>query len=171
IKDASDIAEQTLRRIRLISYDLRPPELDTLGLNEALEAYCEEFAQRTRLTIRYEGVELPGLIDAIRISLYRFLQEGLTNVVKHAEANAVDVRLSYDGQEVCLTISDDGRGFVVPARVGANNASLGLGLLGMKERLAQLGGSLTIQSRLREGTDLIACAPWEGPSLREGPSP
>ncbi|MCB0179360.1 MAG: GAF domain-containing protein [Anaerolineae bacterium] len=161
LKDAGDLADQTLNRIRTISYDLRPPELDTLGLDAALEEFCEDFAQRTRLKIRYEGFELPELADAIRISFYRFLQEALTNVVKHAEASEVKVKLSHNNHQVCLSIADNGRGFLVILPAQAHSGAQGLGLLGMKERFEQLGGSINIASRLGQGTTITACVPWE----------
>ncbi|MCB9101575.1 MAG: GAF domain-containing protein [Anaerolineales bacterium] len=161
LKDASDLADQTLNRIRTISYDLRPPELDTLGLDAALEEFCEDFAQRTRLKIWYTGQELPELADAIRISFYRFLQEALTNVVKHAQASEVKVKLTHTDHQVCLSIADNGRGFLVILPAQAHGGSPGLGLLGMKERFEQLGGSINITSRLGEGTTIAACIPGE----------
>lgn len=161
LKDAADLTDQTLNRIRTISYDLRPPELDTLGLDAALEEFCEDFAQRTRLKIRYSGQELPELADAIRISFYRFLQEALTNVVKHAQASEVNVKLTHSDHQVCLSIADNGRGFLVILPAQAHSGPQGLGLLGMKERFEQLGGSITIASRLGEGTTITAGVPWE----------
>ncbi|MCB0168155.1 MAG: GAF domain-containing protein [Anaerolineae bacterium] len=161
LNDAGHLADQTLNRIRTISYDLRPPELDTLGLDAALEEFCEDFAQRTRLKIEYEGYELPELADAIRISFYRFLQEALTNVVKHAEANEVKVTLSHSDDQVCLSIADNGRGFLVILPAQTHSGAQGLGLLGMRERFEQLGGSINITSRLGKGTTITACVPWE----------
>lgn len=164
LTDAADLADQTIDRIRFISYDLRPPELDTLGLNAALEEFCEDFAQRTRLTIRYRDTELPELADSIKVSFYRFLQEALTNITKHAEASQVDVDLTFQEQQICLSIADNGNGFLVPAKASSAHWSNGLGLLGMRERFEQIDGLLTIESDIGHGTTITACVPWEPPN-------
>ena len=161
LDDAGDLTTQTLDRLRFISYDLRPPELDTLGLDAALEDFCEEFAHRTRLTIDCSIDPLPTLPDAIRISFYRFLQEALTNAVKHGKANKMKVKLSYNGKKIFLTVTDNGQGFLTSTTVDASNESLGLGLLGMKERFEQLDGSLQIESTAGEGATLTATVPWK----------
>ena len=87
------MTETTMEKIRLLARGLRPPELDAVGLNDTLEGYCREFAQRTHLRIDYAGEESLELSDAVTICLYRFLQEALTNVARHAEAATVNVRL------------------------------------------------------------------------------
>lgn len=157
LQEANRLTEKTMERIRLLAYDLRPPELDTLGLGAALEDLCHEFARRTRLAISFSDAHLPSHIpDAVSLSFYRFLQEALTNVTRHAQATEVDVALDYNGEEIRLTVSDDGRGF--PLDFGTQE--VGLGLLGMKERFERLNGVLEIASQPGKGTRLTAVAPW-----------
>jgi len=158
--DAIALADETKERIRLLAHGLRPPALETVGLNLTLEALCREFGKRTQLTIRYEGVELEGLPDTVNICLYRVLQEALTNVATHAGATRVDVNLACDADDLRLVIADDGRGLTTrTARLG-----LGIGLLGMQERLEMLGGRLRIDSEPGQGTRLVAHVPREAPA-------
>lgn len=158
LADAMQMVQQTMHRVHLLAHDLRPPELDTLGLNATLRTLCQEFAERARLSINYQGTTLPRLPDSVRISLYRFLQEALTNVAKHAAAEHVQVYLSYNGEVIRLLVEDDGRGFRAAAE-GVPHAPR-LGLLGMKERLESINGSLTVDSKPGGGARLIATVPW-----------
>ncbi|MBN2386049.1 MAG: PAS domain S-box protein [Anaerolineales bacterium] len=151
-----EMIDQTTERIRSLAHSLRPPVLDIAGVNLSLKEYCREFSERVRIEVHYQGTDLPGLPEEISISLFRFLQEGLTNVAKHASAQVAQVDLEYQDGEIRLSVRDDGCGFdpAVPAA--------GIGLLGMRERLAILRGSLQIDSRPGEGTLLSARIPWQG---------
>ncbi len=152
LAEAVALADETKERIRLLAHGLRPPALDTVGLNLTLDAFCRDFSKRTQLPIRYAGAEVRDLSDAMNICLYRVLQEALTNVATHAGATHVDVRLQRDSAIVCLTVADDGRGLTTrAARLG-----LGIGLLGMRERVEMLGGRLDIGSGPGRGTCLVA---------------
>ena len=91
-----------------------------MGLDPTLEAFCRSFAERTQLSIGYLARELPTLPEAVNICLYRFLQEALTNVAKHACANRVCVALRYDAETVSLSVEDDGRGFDKRARLSVS---------------------------------------------------
>ncbi|HEX3045020.1 MAG TPA: PAS domain-containing sensor histidine kinase [Bacillota bacterium] len=156
--EAVDLTDQTLKGIRRLAQDLRPPGLDALGLNFTLEDFCYEFGKRVGLDIKYQGCTLPVLTTTARIILYRFLQEALTNVVKHAKANLVQVRLDYHRGQISLAVNDNGIGFEF------NNIELkrkGIGLVGMQERLAMLDGTLAIDSKPGLGTELVATIPWE----------
>ena len=142
-------------KIRGIARDLRPPVLDTLGLKVAMQTYCTEFTRRTHLPVIFEAEEsLPGLPDAYNITLYRTLQEALTNVIKHAHASQVWVDLSMDDDEVTLTIQDNGIGFG-----GEQLESNGIGLAGLRERITIAGGTLTVSSTTKRGTILSARFP------------
>lgn len=157
LAEAIALTESTRERIRVLAQGLRPPALDTVGLNLTLEALCRDFSQRTQLPIRYEGQDVQGLSDAMTICLYRILQEALTNVVKHAEASQVDVRLLRDEQTVRLVVADNGRGFThTQARVAQWT---GIGLQGMRERLELLGGWLVVESELGRGVRTVANLP------------
>jgi signal transduction histidine kinase len=149
---------KTLEKIRLLAQDLRPTLLDTLGLKRALETYCNEFKARTGLEISLEiDAEFPELSDMHSITLYRFVQEALTNVVKHSKASQVWVELSLDGQNAVLTVQDNGHGFAVSDMEYIK----GIGITGMRERLMIAGGELRINSS-SNGTIISAYLPLKG---------
>jgi PAS domain S-box-containing protein len=160
--EAAAVIDATLNRIRLLAQDLRPPALDAIGLNLTLKDLGHRFAKRTHISVKYEGQELPSLPDTINISLYRFLQEALTNVAKHASATQVQVKLSYENALIKLSIKDNGQGFDprLQSQAAHHRRFSGLGLLGMHERLAQLRGQLVIDSHPGGGTYLEAQVPW-----------
>jgi signal transduction histidine kinase len=159
IGDAAGLTDATMEQIRLLAQDLHPPALDAVGLDPVLEGFCRDFSRRTQLSIDYLGAELPMLPEAINTCLYRCLQEALTNVAKHACANQVCVALRCDGETVSLSVEDDGRGFDNQARLSVSGWPMGIGLLGMQERLDSLGGRLEIESRPGQGTRLRAYIP------------
>ena len=154
--EAVALTETTMEQIRLLAYGLRPPALDAVGLSYTLEGLCRDFAERTQLSIDYAGAGLPVLSEAVNICLYRFLQEALTNVAKHACGNQVWVALRCDAEAVNLSVKDDGRGFDKLAKTPG-----GIGLLGMHERLELLGGQLEIESWPGQGTCLTARIPLQ----------
>jgi GAF domain-containing protein len=160
VQEAIGLASETMEQIRLIAHALRPPALDTVGLNATLEGFCRDFAARTRLTIEYQGRALPNVPPAITISCYRFLQEALTNVAKHSGADRVEVELSYDGDTLALRVEDNGKGIELSDRVTDTGVPRGIGLLGMWERFELLGGRLDIESAPGRGTRLVARVPW-----------
>ncbi len=142
ISHAKEIVEQTLRIVRNIAMLLRPSMLDDLGLTPALMWLAKEISRSTAVEIQpHIDPRLDYLPDAHRTCLYRVVQEGLTNAVKHAGAHRVTVSLQVDGEWVVGQIEDDGRGFPADMAKGT-----GLGLVGMEERIRELGGSLEISS-------------------------
>ena len=98
------LIDETMTRIRQLAYGLRPPELDTVGLDAALELLCEEFAEQMGIVVDYQGMDLPKLADAASISFYRFVQEALTNSAKHAEASKLSVHLNSTETTIQVTI-------------------------------------------------------------------
>jgi signal transduction histidine kinase len=162
LRDAGALARGTAERIRLLARGLRPPVLDTLGLSASLRGLCDEVARRTGLSIQYTGTDSLPLPDTVTICLYRVLQEALTNVVKHAKARQVKVGLQEDAESVSISVEDDGLGFDTRTSMSSGDASGGIGLLGMQERLEQLGGRLEIASRPRQGTRILAQVPVMG---------
>jgi PAS domain S-box-containing protein len=154
--------EMTTEQIRQLAHDLRPPSLDALGLDRALESYCKVLAERMSMYITYDGIVLPELPDRVSICLYRAAQEGLTNVVKHAQAKHIWVSLLYGSRGIMLTIRDDGQGFDVGAmrqRMATQAIPWGVGLRGMRERFELLGGRFSIHSSLHAGTRLTGFIP------------
>ena len=121
----------------------------------SLEDYCVETTEHTGLKIDYQGVEVNDLPEEIGISLFRILQEALTNVLKHARASKVKVNLNNMDSGVLLSIKDNGRGMAEPA------VSNGIGLLGIRERVDLLGGNFKINTQPGIGTQLVISIPWE----------
>jgi signal transduction histidine kinase len=160
VGEATELTGATMDHIRQLAHTLRPPALDTIGLNSTLEGYCREFAARTRLTIDYKGQELPALPEAINITYYRLLQEALTNVARHSQATAAQVSLTYDGATLTLRVTDNGRGFDLASMPDQAGSPAGIGLVGMRERLQLLGGRVDILSEPGQGTHIIGSAPW-----------
>jgi PAS domain S-box-containing protein len=154
ITDSMGIIDQTMQHIRELAHSLRPPVLEVGGINLSLQDHCQELSERTRIPISYQGMDIPGLPDEIGISLFRVAQEALTNIMKHAGATHVDVRLQYGRGDISLSVVDNGRGFVDA------DQKKGLGLLGIEERLHLIGGRLEILSPKKGGTKLIAHVPW-----------
>ena len=149
-------------KIRRLARDLRPPVLDALGLKVSMQTYCTEFTRRTHLPVVFEVDEsLPELPDAYNITIYRALQEALTNIVKHAQASQVWVDLSRENNMVNLTVQDNGIGFGEE-----KSGSDGIGLAGLRERITIVGGTLTLSSTPKHGTILSAQLP-----LTEGNRP
>jgi signal transduction histidine kinase len=139
-------------KIRGLAQDLRPPILDALGLKISMQTYCTEFTRRTQLPITFEVDEsLPVLPDIYNITLYRVLQEALSNIVKHAKASHVWVDLSREDDNIILTVQDNGLGFNE-----GQAQSNGMGLSNMRERVTIAGGHFSISSDQRRGTILTA---------------
>lgn len=157
IEDANHI----INRMREISQDMRPALLDTLGLVSALETHSKEFGVRTNLPVIFEADEvIPKLSDVHSITLYRTLQETLTNIIKHSNATQVWVELSVDEEDVTLTVQDNGIGF-------STTSKNGMGISNLKERLALVGGIFNISSALSKGTIVSASLPLENLSQTE----
>jgi len=144
----------TLQDVRRLAVELRPATLDDFGLATAIERLAETIRERASLQLDLElqlGEErLPGEIET---TLYRIVQEALTNIVKHAQATRVSVVLRRTGGTVIALIEDDGAGFDPVAQHG------GLGLVGMRERAALAGGRLTIETAPGAGTTIVAEVP------------
>jgi len=160
LQEAVALTNETMKRIRLLAQGLRPPELDVVGLNLTLEDYCHDFTQHTRLPVDYTGAELPALPEEVTICFYRVLQEALTNVAKHAQANHVWVVLHCNANTLSLAVEDDGQGFDTQTAVSVSRQPQSIGLLGMRERLELLRGRLEIKSQPGQGTRLEAFVPW-----------
>lgn len=148
IATAKVTVEQILRMVRNIAMLLRPSMLDDLGLSPAIAWLLKEVARSSGIETQSEiESEVDTLPDAHRTCVYRLVQEGLTNVAKHSGARRVSVSLRSAGGWVIGAIVDDGRGFETGLRMGH-----GLGLLGMEERVREIGGSVHIESSPGAGT-------------------
>lgn len=146
-------AEQIVEEARRIALSLRPSMLDDLGLVPALEWQAREIGHRTGLNVQILAEESAGeLPEAHRTCIYRVVQEALQNSARHSGASRVRVGLQKAPKSVCLQVEDDGRGFTV-------GRTRGLGLLGMEERVAQLGGRFCVHSAPGRGTTVAAELP------------
>ena len=146
-----------IEELRAIALGLRPPALDVLGLGPAVEALARSVARDTRLRVDVKA-DFPErrLEPEAQLTVYRILQEALANVVRHAGADHVRVRLMAKNGNAELTVEDDGRGFVPSEQLGGPG---NLGLLGMQERAAYVGGQVHISSRPGVGTRITAEIP------------
>lgn len=144
-----------LERIRRFARGLRPPALDELGLVPALESHVRSLAEASHIPVRVDAGPVDGVLTPqAELALYRIAQEALSNAIRHAEASSVQVRIRRRDHEVVLTVSDDGKGFDLQA--ARDGERPGLGLFGMEERAAYLGGHVEIRSRPGHGTEVQA---------------
>ena len=155
--------EQTIIAVRDLSYDLRPPGIDEMGLVTAIEIYCEEFSEKSGLKVKFQsaGMHKLDLDDDIKIHLYRLIQEGLNNIQKHADADCVIIKLVGASPNIILRVEDNGKGFDVRERELALGKEKRMGLRSMKERVNLLGGEITIRSRRMEGTKIFIKLPFK----------
>ena len=160
IEDIVDTVQHTLERVRQLSLSLRPPQLDDLGLVPALRSHLDRQARVAGLHAHFEAEDAPQeLAPDAETACFRVAQEAINNVLRHARARNLWVRLFTAGGRLAISVRDDGRGFdldSVRARA-ANGASLGL--VGMEERMALAGGSFELRSSPGQGTVLLATFP------------
>jgi signal transduction histidine kinase len=152
LNDTKQTVEQIIREIRTISHLLHPPLLDEAGLEAALRIYVEGFGERSGIAadLRVEE-DLPRLSPDLEISIFRIAQECLTNIMKHAAAKSVVIRIARSKGVISVSISDDGRGM-------GDGRNPGVGLRGMQERVRELRGTLRVDSSGR-GTTITASMP------------
>lgn len=152
-----DMLDSVLNQVRRLSRNLRPGELDDFGLVPAARSACQEMEMRTGVSVKFTHSEFPDrLPPALELSLYRIIQEALTNVEKHSAATEVAIGLEEDGSYVLLEISDNGCGFE-PATSHSPNS--GLGLLHMRERASLVGGVFALVTAPGEGVRMTIHAP------------
>jgi two-component system, NarL family, sensor histidine kinase UhpB len=158
------LTDATIATMARIATDLRPIILDDLGLAVAVEWLVETVAKQSGLDIALSStLERDPAERDTDITVFRILQESLTNIVRHAKATKVQVTLSTDGRSLALEVADDGCGFAASLR---QNRTPALGLLGMEERAAAAGGVLTIESAPGRGTRIVLRVPRRRPARR-----
>jgi len=166
--DARSITNRALDAVRDISHFLHPSVLDDLGLPAAIDGYTQHINKRQDLRVEFTAHNMATRLPSeMELALYRIVQEGMTNVLRHARAQKCMVELVRDDAKgsIRLTIRDDGIGFD-PTAPRSSEGSRGLGLVGIRERVAQFGGQLSIESTRDIGTRLVVefCIPAEDPS-------
>jgi rsbT co-antagonist protein RsbR len=159
IRDAQRLLQETMESLHNFARELRPASIDELGLLPALRSWLKNFSARTGLQVSFRASPAAEQLDANqRLTLYRVMQESLTNVAKHAKASRVDFVIRKLPDRICMTISDNGKSFQ-PASGPPGNGQQRLGLLGMKERVRLINGELQIEPRLGKGTTLQLAIP------------
>lgn len=157
IVDSSNLVKDTIRDVQDFSFSLRPTILDDLGLIPAMQIYAKKYSERTGIVIDFKDENfVEGIEGDIKIVMYRIFQEGLTNIAKHAKAKNIYVFFNTEAEHIKMYIIDDGIGIDLE-----KDKNKGLGLLGISERLAMIGGSLKFSKSKLQGTKLIATTPYE----------
>jgi len=160
LREAAEVTLQSIREVREISQDLRPFQLDELGLSKAISANVRKLSAVSQIRIDAEIGDLRGALPpAQEIHLYRIVQECLNNVIKHSLATRCSVTVARTGSEVLVVVEDNGRGFEETARTDASDASAGNGLSNIRERARILGGHAEFLSRPGEGTRITVTVP------------
>ncbi len=157
LRSVRELLDRVEEQLRQLSHELRPTMLDDLGLVTALEVLAEGVAARTGMSVTVDGPRDERFARPVETVLYRVAQEALTNVARHARARRAWVRVARAGARVCCAIRDDGVGFDVAA-VMERGSPQGIGLIGIRERLARVGGTLRVTSSPGSGTELCATA-------------
>jgi signal transduction histidine kinase len=157
LAEAQALINELTTRVREISLDLRPAMLDDLGLLPTLLWFVKRYTEQTQIqvTMKHTGLDQRAAPD-VEIAVYRLVQEGLTNVARHANVPNVAIWLWRTADSIGVRIKDQGRGFTPEEVLAAHTSS---GLSGMIERVRLLGGQLTIESAPGQGTRLTAELP------------
>lgn len=162
VLEMRDIVSEALSSVHYMAVRLRPILLDELGLKAAIHKYVETYQKRYGIAVVFDAENLKEgerFFPEVEISLYRIVQEALSNIVKHADAKQVIVRLTYQENELGVMIQDDGKGFdpdILDEYQVANNS---LGIAGMQERAELLGGTFDIASAWKQGTRIVVRVP------------
>ena len=160
LKQGAQTTGVALERVRQLSLSLRPSQLDDLGLEAALRSHLHSQALIGGLVPHFDASEAPGSLEPqVETACFRVAQEAITNILRHAGASNVWLSLQGDAARLRLSVRDDGAGFDLDAARRRAAASGSLGLVGMEERVALVGGRLELHSAPGKGTDLIATFP------------
>jgi PAS domain S-box-containing protein len=163
VREISGLLQKTIHGVRSMSYELRPPGLEDLGLVETVYQFCEDFTQMWGVPVDFQSAGLKNvkLDHDIQINLYRLVQEGLTNIRKHAGASRATVKLVSAFPNIIIRIEDNGRGFDVQQRASANHHEKRMGLRSMQERVKLMNGEMKLQSKPGQGTKVAIKVPLE----------
>jgi len=169
LEDASALTDKVLTNVRALTVELRPTLLDDMGIIPTLRWYLGQFAIRTGIQVEFDAVELSARLPSeVETTIYRVVQEALTNVARHAQAGHVQVRLRCAQDSVTVSVTDDGSGFDLDVWTAQSKGSQTLGLAGIQERAMLLDGRVSITSRPGSGTQITMTLPA---GCQEGTSP
>jgi len=156
ILESKQFLIETIKEIRNLSFSLQPPMLDELGLVPTIESYSKDFSNRTKIVVNVKSnLKDENIRPNLELSLYRMVQEALTNVVKHSGAKTVYIDIYHEDSKLVLSIEDDGNGFDIEKMSCDEVREHGIGLLGMRERFASAGADFQVYSEKDKGTKLI----------------
>jgi two-component system NarL family sensor kinase len=160
---------KVLEENRRIAHNLRPTDLDNLGLSAACTSFCSEVQSRANLQVRCQ-IDLPSarLPSVTELHLFRIVQEGINNIEKHSRAKTVKLHLRTEHGAVILKIQDDGLGFDSNRSKSSEGHGHGLGLSNMRERALSLGGTCEIKSSSGRGTSILVRVPLAEPKHAAG---
>jgi PAS domain S-box-containing protein len=155
--------QESIKAVRDLSYDLRPPALDEMGLVETLFNYCHDFSENSDISVDFStaGMKYLKLDFDTEINLYRLVQEGLTNIKKHAAASRVTIRLVAVSPNIILRIEDNGKGFDVQERLANITNEKRMGIRSIQERVKLLQGEMVLQSKPMQGTKIYIKFPYK----------
>ncbi|MBW1829503.1 MAG: PAS domain S-box protein, partial [Deltaproteobacteria bacterium] len=169
LTEISDMLQTAITAVRDLSYDLRPPGLEKLGLVHAISQHCKDFSNKSGVSVDFNSAGMNNLtlgFDA-KINLYRVIQEGLNNIWRHANAGKAVVRLVSSHPNIILRIEDNGSGFNLDDRLVKAANEKRMGLRSMEERINLLQGTMSIQSRSMKGTKILIEVPIHEEGNRE----
>jgi len=162
LQKLESLTADSLKELQRLISDLRPSHLDDLGLSAALRWYASRISELSAISVR---VDIHGdereLDDALKITTFRIVQESLNNIIKHAQASIVNIHVVYDEKNIRINVWDNGAGFDLDEAKKRRTSRPSLGLAGMEERAALLGGTVSIQSRPGYGTEVEAVIPYQ----------
>ena len=164
---AKELLTKGIDEVHRISDDLRPSELDSLGLLPALRSLCAEFQKKTNLSLKLKLAPTPQrLPDAVELTVYRIIQEAFNNIEKHSRASQIVLKLEQNSSFLNLTVHDNGKGLDCSSKRLARPKKTGMGLINMRERTAFLGGAFSIQSTPDKGTKIEVKIPLAEPDRK-----
>lgn len=163
LAEVIDDIRRTLDALRSTATELRPPALSRFGLEKAIRSYMQEFHDKhpgiqVKLWLSHDRQSLP---ETVRLVLFRVLQEAVANVARHAQATEIQIRFTFDAEEARLEVSDNGKGFVVPADWMSVVREGHYGLAGMSERVTAAGGLVSVESTPGSSTTIRVTIPCE----------
>jgi len=162
LRQTKDKLKNMIRNLKNIAVDIRPIDLDIIGLPSALREYFSTLAKQAKLRIDFNvDIDEEKLNDEVSIALYRVAQEALNNVIKHAEAKKVRVNLHSQENSIKFDISDNGNGFELDRDLLQIGKFLKMGITGMRERIESLGGTFNIKSAPKKGTEINIILPFK----------
>jgi two-component system sensor histidine kinase UhpB len=160
IEECVDTVQHTLERVRQLSLSLRPSQLDDLGLAAALRSHLDRQARVAGIAAHFDALDAPAdMGPETETACFRVAQEAINNVLRHAQAANLWVRLFTAGDRIALSVRDDGHGFDLDQARRRTGADASLGLVGMEERIALAGGSFELRSEPGRGTVVVATFP------------